>query len=53
VRDDPVGFGVRADMIADIAGARQVNGGGAGEVDRLDADLVRLRLADAQWAHGQ
>ena len=51
--DDPVRVGVRTDVLADMAGPGQFGGGGAGEVDRLDADLVRLRLAGSKWAHVQ
>jgi hypothetical protein len=53
VGDDPVRFGVRADVIAYLAGARQFGGGGTGEVNRLYADLVGLRPAGSKWAHGQ
>ena len=42
--DDPVCFGVGADMIADVARPRQFGGGGTSKVDRLGADLVRLSL---------
>ena len=51
--DDPVRIGIRADVIADMAGPGQFDDGGAGEVNRLGADLVRLGLAGAKWAHGQ
>jgi hypothetical protein len=53
VGDDPVRISVRADMITNVAGSRQFDGGGSGKVDRLGADLIRLRPAGAKWAHGQ
>ena len=49
----PVRLGVRTDVLADIAGPRHFDGGGAGKLDRLGTDLVRLSVTRAKWAHGQ
>ena len=53
LRPGDLGVGDILPTAADVSGARQFDGGGAGEVDRLDTDLVRLSLAGAKWAHGQ
>jgi len=48
-----VRLGVRADVLTDLTVPRYLDGGGAGEVNRLGTDLVRLRPARAKWAHGR
>jgi len=53
VGDYPVLLGVHAEVLADIVRPSHFGGSGAGEVNRLGTDLVRLRLARASWAHGQ
>ncbi len=51
--NDPVPFGVRADVLADLAGPGHLRSCGAGEVNGLDTNLVRLSWAGSNWAHVQ
>ena len=51
--NDPVRFGVHTDVLTDLAGPGHLHSGGAGKVDGLDTNLVRLSRAGSNWAHVQ